>query len=94
MPDEALDAVAFPDLDDTQLSIVTSLGDRRPVAPGDILFSPQDDHYDWIVILRGSVDIIGANGEVITRHGARRFLGEVSLVTRQRPYLTAIVAEQ
>ncbi|HMK10357.1 MAG TPA: FAD-dependent oxidoreductase [Acidimicrobiales bacterium] len=93
MPDAPFDAVAFPDLDDTQLSIAASLGTRRQVRAGEILFSPEDDHYDWIVILRGAVEVIGANGEVITRHGARRFLGEVSLVTRQRPYLTARVAE-
>ena len=61
--------------------------------PGEVLFSPADDHYDWIVILSGSVEILGPNGQLITRHGARRFLGEVSLVTRQRPYLSTRVAE-
>jgi thioredoxin reductase (NADPH) len=87
------DAVAFPELDDAQLAVVRDLGERRRVATGDVLFSPADDHYDWVVILSGSVEIIGAHGEVITSHGPRRFLGEVSLVTRQRPYLTARVAE-
>ncbi len=87
------DAVAFPDLDDTQLSIAAELGERRRAEAGEILFSPADDHYDWVVVLSGSVEILGVDGEVITRHGARRFLGEVSLVTRQRPYLTARVAE-
>ena len=87
------DPVAFPDLDDTQLSIVAELGERRRAEAGEILFSPADDHYDWVVVLSGSVEILGVDGEVITSHGARRFLGEVSLVTRQRPYLTARVAE-
>ena len=93
MTDTAPDAVAFPDLDDTQLAIVAALGERRRVEAGDVLFSPADDHYDFVVVLSGSVEILGVDGEVITRHGARRFLGEVSLVTRQRPYLTARVAE-
>ena len=93
MTDTAPDAVAFPDLDDTQLAIVAELGERRRVEAGDVLFSPADDHYDFVVVLSGSVEILGVDGEVITRHGARRFLGEVSLVTRQRPYLTARVAE-
>src|SRR5262249_46297074 len=83
------DGAAFPDLDDTQLAIAIELGERRPVEAGQILFSPADDHYDWIVVLSGSVDILGAGSQVITRHGPRRFLGEVNLVTRQRPYLTA-----
>ena len=93
MTDTAPDAVAFPDLDDTQLAIVAALGERRRVEAGDVLFSPADDHYDFVVVLSGSVEILGVDGGVITRHGARRFLGEVSLVTRQRPYLTARVAE-
>ncbi len=87
------DAVMFPELDDEQLAIVLALGERRPVREGEVLFSPADDHYDWIVILSGLVEVLGPNGELITRHGARRFLGEVSLVTRQRPYLSTRVAE-
>jgi CRP-like cAMP-binding protein len=75
------DPVAFPHLDDTQLSIVAELGERRQAEAGEILFSPADDHYDWVVVLSGSVEILGVDGEVITSHGARRFLGEVSLVT-------------
>jgi thioredoxin reductase (NADPH) len=86
-------AVAFPELDDEQLAVVLELGQRRQVREGDVLFSPADDHYDWIVILSGSVEILGPNGQLIARHGARRFLGEVNLVTRQRPYLSTRVAE-
>ena len=91
--DHAPDAVAFPELDDEQLAVVLELGQRRQVREGDVLFSPADDHYDWIVILSGSVEILGPNEQLITRHGARRFLGEISLVTRQRPYLSTRVAE-
>jgi thioredoxin reductase (NADPH) len=93
MTDTPGDPVAFPELDDEQLAIVLALGERRRVEVGDILFSPTDDHYDWVVMLSGSVVILGPNDELIVRHGARRFLGEVSLVTRQRPYLTGRVAE-
>ena len=87
------DSIAFPELDDEQLAVVTGLGERRRVRAGDVLFSPADDHYDWVVILSGSVEVVGPNDQVIARHGARRFLGEVSLVTRQRPYLSTRVAE-
>ena len=92
MSDEPADAVAFPELDDEQLATVCDLGERRAVHEGEILYSPADDHYDWVVILSGAVEVLGSNGELITRHGARRFLGEVSLVTRQRPYLSTRVA--
>jgi thioredoxin reductase (NADPH) len=87
------DAVMFPELDDDQLAIVLALGERREVREGEILFSPADDHYDWIVVLSGVIDVLGPNDQVITSHGSRRFLGEVNLVTRQRPYLSTRVAQ-
>ena len=90
--DRPAEAVMFPELDDEQLAIVIALGERREVSEGEILFSPADDHYDWIVILSGLVEILGSNGQLITAHGSRRFLGEVNLVTRQRPYLSIRVA--
>ncbi len=83
----------FPELDDEQLAVVLALGERREVREGEVLFSPADDHYDWIVILSGLVEVVGPNGEVIISHGPRRFLGEVNLVTRQRPYLSSRVAK-
>jgi thioredoxin reductase (NADPH) len=94
---DGADAAAFPDLDDGQLAVISAYGDRRSVVPGEVLFHAGDSHYDFIVILSGSVEILGTDADgaetVITRHGARRFLGEVSLLTRQRPYLTARVVE-
>jgi thioredoxin reductase (NADPH) len=83
----------FPQLDDDQLAIVATLGERRAVRAGEILFSPGDPAYDWVVLLTASAEILGPSGELIVRHGPRGFLGEVSLVTRQRPYLTARVVE-
>jgi thioredoxin reductase (NADPH) len=87
------DAAAFPILNDEQMAIVAELGERRQVKAGDVLFSPADDHYDWVVIVSGLVEVLGPNEQLITRHGGRRFLGEVGLVTRQRPYLSTRVAE-
>ena len=60
------DAVMFPELDDEQLAIVMALGERREVSEGEILYSPADDHYDWIVILSGLVEVLGPNGQLIT----------------------------
>ncbi|MET0143556.1 MAG: FAD-dependent oxidoreductase [Ilumatobacteraceae bacterium] len=93
MTDLPTDAVAFPELTDEQLAVVLDLGERRSVRTGEVLFSPADDHYDWVVILSGAVEVVGPDDVVITRHGPRRFLGEVNLVTRQRPFLSTRVAE-
>ena len=98
MPDGAIDpnlldgSAAFPELTAEQLAVVTALGERRTVTTGEVLFSPADDHYDFVVMVTATIDVVGPDGEVIATHGPRRFLGEVSLVTRQRPYLTTRVA--
>ena len=93
MTELAPSGAGFPQLDDDQLAIVATLGERRSVRAGEVLFSPADAAYDWIVLLTASAEILGAGGETIVRHGPRGFLGEVSLVTRQRPYLTARVVD-
>ena len=72
MTDLPSDPVAFPDLDDEQMAIVQELGVRRRTHAGEVLFSPDDDHYDWMVVLSGLVEILGPNDHVIIRHGARR----------------------
>ena len=93
MTEPAPAGAGFPQLDDDQLAIVTTLGERRSVHVGEVLFSPADPAYDWVVLLTASAEILGPGGELIVRHGPRGFLGEVSLVTRQRPYLTARVVD-
>ena len=57
---------------------------------GDVLFGPGDDSYDFSVVLRGAVEILRPDptGDVlVTVHNDGRFLGELSLLTGQRPYL-------
>ena len=48
-----------------------------------------------MVILEGAIEIrTGSDDEVtVATHGARRFLGELSMLSGQRPYLTALVVE-
>ena len=58
-----------------------------------MLFSEGDDAYDLIVVLEGELDIVrrswqGTEAPIAT-YGSGGFLGELSLLTGQRPYLTA-----
>jgi thioredoxin reductase (NADPH) len=90
------DAAAFPTLDDAQLATLEALGSRRSVEVGDFLFREGDTSYDFYVILSGAVDIVlHADGEerVVTRHGPGRFLGELSMLSGLRVFLSARVAE-
>jgi thioredoxin reductase (NADPH) len=96
MIDPADDRVAFPTLDDAQLAALEALGTRRSVAAGEYLFREGDPAYDFYVIFSGAVDIVlhaGGDERVMVRHGPRRFLGELNMVTGLRAYLSARVAE-
>src|SRR5436309_2593544 len=90
------DDPAAPTLDADQLALLDGFGERRSVDVGDVLYAEGDATYDFFVVLSGTVDIIGTfDGveEVLVSHTAGRFLGELNLLTGQRVYLTARVAE-
>ena len=90
------DAVAFPTLADSELAVLAALGTRRPVAVGEYLYREGDPTYDFYVILSGAVEIVvHADGEerIINRRGAGRFLGELNLLTGERVYLSARIAQ-
>jgi thioredoxin reductase (NADPH) len=86
-----------PLLGEKQLADLHRYGAESEVVAGDLLFSDGDEGYDLIVVLAGRVEIVdhlGApNEEVIIDYGAREFLGEISLLTGQRVFVTARVSE-
>ena len=92
----AAETDAFPELTDAELAALEHLGVRRAVSAGEYLYREGDAGYDFYVVLAGAVEIIvHSEGEdrVIVRHAARRFLGELNLLTGQRVFVSARVAE-
>ena len=90
------DADAFVELDDAQLVALDRLGVRRPIAAGEYLYREGDPSYDFYVVLSGAVEVVvNTDGEeqVLARHGGGRFLGELNLLTGQRVFVSARVAE-
>jgi thioredoxin reductase (NADPH) len=86
----------FPRLGDEEIALLEQYGERRRTRRGEVLFHEGDDHYDFFVVLDGKVAIVDpeADGErLIAVHGAGRFLGELSLMTGQAAFFTAIVRE-
>ena len=87
---------AFPRLDEDQRTRLRGLGRVRAVEPGEVLFAAGDESSDFFVIESGAVTIVqglGAENRVIAVHGQHRFLGELSLLTGQRLYLSGVVRD-
>jgi thioredoxin reductase (NADPH) len=87
---------AFPRLSDAQIEALAAHGHRRRTQPGEVLFREGDPSCDFFVILAGKVAIVagyGGDENVISVHGPGRFLGELSLLTGQTVFVTAVVCE-
>src|SRR5215208_7184983 len=88
---------AFPRLGDEALEALETWGTRRSTEVGETLFADGDTTYDFFVVLSGKVAILQNAGcddeKTIGVHGARRFLGELNLLTGEAVYLTARVVE-
>jgi thioredoxin reductase (NADPH) len=87
---------AFPRLDEDQRARLRKLGRVRTVDRSEVLFAAGAEASDFFVIESGAVAIVqgyGAENRVIAVHGERRFLGEMSLLTGQRLYLSGVVRD-
>ena len=88
--------MAAPDsplLSTGQLRRLAGVGEERTAEVGDQLFRIGDRDYPFIAIVAGEVATIDAAGNEIARHGASQFLGELSLLSGQRVFLTAVVLQ-
>ena len=90
------DEVAFPTLDASEIAAIDALGKRRAVSTGEYLYREGDARYDFYVVLSGAVEIVvQSDGEerLVARFGSGQFLGELNLLSGQRVYVSARVAE-
>jgi thioredoxin reductase (NADPH) len=88
----APDDAAAPTLTDDELDALRPFGVVRALEAGDIVYRAGEPSSDFFVILAGEVEVVrpDADGdELVVVHGPGRFLGELNLLTGQRPYLTA-----
>ncbi|HXX90165.1 MAG TPA: FAD-dependent oxidoreductase [Acidimicrobiales bacterium] len=87
---------AFVTLDDAQLAFLDSLGERRPVVVGEYLIREGDLTYDFFALVSAEVDIIltvDGRESLMAHHGPGRFLGELSLLSGLRAFLSAKVTD-
>ena len=78
----------------SQLATLAELGAEHTADVGDVLYRVGDRRYPFIAILAGEVAILDAAGQEILRHGPAGFLGELSLLTGQTVFLTAVVTKR
>jgi thioredoxin reductase (NADPH) len=88
---------AYPSLSEAQITALAALGERRPTEPDEVLFWQGEGNCDFFVVLAGKAAVIEGRGtpeeRVIAVHGPGRFLGELSLLTGEASYYTAVVAD-
>jgi len=88
---------AYPRLSDAQIAALDAQGRRRPTQPGDVLFAEGDRDCDFFVVLAGKAASVEGHGtpeeRVIAVHGPGRFLGELSLLTGEGAWYSAVALD-
>src|SRR2546426_4064410 len=90
------DDAAFPTLDDVDLATLRRFGRVESVEQGRVLQREGDVPRDFHAVVSGSIDVgvrIDGREQVLRRHERGGFLGELSLLTGQRTYVEARMAE-
>jgi thioredoxin reductase (NADPH) len=88
---------AWPQLTAPQMERLRARAEPIPLEPGALLYEAGDADYGFYVVESGEVEIVRAATpdsavQVIARHGAGRFLGELNMLTGQSAYLSARVS--
>jgi thioredoxin reductase (NADPH) len=77
------ESVAFPKLDDHQLSLLRPLSQRRVLKRGDIVFKAGQRELGLTVVLRGEIQVVeqrdGVEQELAVAH-EREFIGDVAML--------------
>jgi thioredoxin reductase (NADPH) len=89
--------VMTPTLSPALLAELTEFGEERALRTGDVLYSPEDEAWVFPVVLEGSLEVVridgaqggrGGQAERVAHFGPGQFVGELFMLTGQRPYLT------
>ena len=86
---------AYPRLTDDQIMLLSRYGERKSLTKGTKLFCAGDRDCGLFVVLDGRVRVVqeeSPEGEsrVLAVHGRGRFVGDLSILTGQAVYVTAV----
>jgi thioredoxin reductase (NADPH) len=86
-----LDAIAFPELDASEMEAVRPAGRAQTYEVGERLYSCGDRPVDCFVIVSGEVEVIDASGDeqrIILELGPDHFTGEITVLTGRASLVT------
>jgi thioredoxin reductase (NADPH) len=88
---------AYPRLSDAQIAALARQGRHRVTRPDEVLFAEGDRDCDFLVVLAGRVASVEGHGtpekRILAVHGRGRFLGELSLLTGEGSYYSAVALD-
>jgi thioredoxin reductase (NADPH) len=90
------DPVAWPVLSAAELADMATFGAERMTQAGELLFRAGEATYDLFVVLAGEVQVVrpdGADEVIVAEFGPGGFVGELTLLTGQRRFLTGRVSQ-
>ncbi|HSZ04914.1 MAG TPA: FAD-dependent oxidoreductase [Solirubrobacteraceae bacterium] len=86
---------AWPVLSDSQLADMAAFGSERATQAGEVLFEAGEASFDLFVVLEGEVQVVRsdpAEEVVVAAFEPGNFIGELTLLTGQRRFLTGRVS--
>ena len=92
-PDDPRNGIAFPRLSHEQLATLAEYAARRDFHDGDALFEAGGNQNAFFVVVSGAVEIIDRSADepkTIVVHQPGEFTGDVDLLTRRRPLVSAV----
>jgi thioredoxin reductase (NADPH) len=77
----------FPELTEAQLRRISSIGERRGVRAGEILFDAGEQNTKFFVVIEGAIQVVRPVGEredPVVLHGPGQFTGEINMLSSRR----------
>jgi thioredoxin reductase (NADPH) len=88
-------AQMFPQLTAAQIERISTIGHRREVRAGEVLFDVGEQNTGFFVVLEGTLDVVrpvGDREEPVTKHGPGEFTGEINMLSARRNLVRGRVA--
>ena len=78
------ESIAFPKLDDHQLSLLEPLGVRRKIRNGEVIVKAGQREFPMALVVSGELEVYESRDgveQILSTPGPRNFVGEVSMLT-------------